>query len=158
MKLTLKKLIHTNRYYKLIQWHFKHSSPCRNSNHRFMFINSKYTSLFFKLHNFSNKYTNLHAILRNYDLLRQIHIICPLTNTFPLEEDCPIIITHKYIQPIGVALLESISKFKFNHTLYDLIHNSNHEFSAITEQVNIISALELLWPLLCAKKHNTPAF
>ena len=42
--------------------------------------------------------------------------------------------------------------FKFNHNLYTLIQNSNHEFFGTSEELNIIRALELLWPLLRTKK------
>ena len=75
----------------------------------------------------------------------------PLTNSFPQEDSRPIILPHEYIQPIELAPLKNIHKLKFNHKLYTLIDNSNHEFPAFTEEVKIIRGLELLWSLLCIK-------
>ena len=74
-----------------------------------------------------------------------------LTNTFPLDDARPTTIPQEYIQPIEVALLEKIRRIKFNHKLYNLVQNTNYEFSATTEEIIIIRGLELLWPLLRTK-------
>ena len=87
----------------------------------------------------------LHGILRSYGPIRQMYIFCPLINTFPLKDARPIIFPQEYTQPIEVALLENIHRTKFNHKLYTLFQNTNHEFSATIEEVDIIRALELLW-------------
>ena len=42
--------------------------------------------------------------------------------------------------------LEIIHNIKFNNKLYNLIQNTNNEFSNATEQVKIIRELALLWP------------
>ena len=145
------KLTHTYTYYKFIQRHYIHSSQSRNPHHHFMFINSEHTSPCFLNFTYCIKSTNLNGILRNYDPVRQMFIFCPLTNNFPLEDARPIIMPHEYIQPIEVALLENIHNIKINHKLFNLIQSSSHEFSAITEEVNISRAFELPWPLLRTK-------
>ena len=145
------KLTHTYTYYKFIQRHFIHSYPSLNPRHCFMFINSNYLSPYFLNFIYCIKSTNLHVILRNKHPVRQMYILCPLTNTFPQEDAHPIITPREYIQLIEVALQENIHKFKFNHTLYNLIQNSDHEFSATIEEVNIIRALKFLRPLLRTK-------
>ena len=48
-------------------------------------------------------------------------------------------------------MLKHIHNTKFNHKLYKLIQNTNHEFSTLTEEVNIIRPLEILWALLRTK-------
>ena len=40
---------------------------------------------------------------------------------------------------------------KFNRKFFNFIQNSNHKFTAIIEEVNVIRALEFVWPLLHAK-------
>ena len=77
--------------------------------------------------------------------------ITTLSNYFPLDDARPIIIPQEYIHPLEVALLENIHRIKFNYKSYNFIQNTNHEFSATTEELNIIRALELLWPLLRSK-------
>ena len=41
------KQAHTNTHYKFIQHHYTTNTPSRYSQHRFHFVNSKYTSPFF---------------------------------------------------------------------------------------------------------------
>ena len=138
-------LDHTYTYHKFVQRHYIHSSPSRNPPNRFMFINSNYTSPYFLTFTYRIKSTILHGILRNYDPIRQMYIICPLINTFPPKDARPIIIPEEYTQPIEVALLENIHRTNINHKLYTLFQNTNHEFSATTEKLDIIRALEILW-------------
>ena len=61
------KQTHTYTYYRFIQNHFDLHTPSRQPHHRFQFLNSKYTSLFFLNFTYCIKDTNLHGILRNYD-------------------------------------------------------------------------------------------
>ena len=44
-----------------------------------------------------------------------MYIICPLTNTFPLDDARPIIILNEYIPPVEIALLKNIHNIKLNH-------------------------------------------
>ena len=95
-KIMLKtKLTHTYTYYKFIQKHYLSNTPARNPQHRFMFIKSKYTytPLYFLNSTYFIKSTNLYGILRNYDPVRLMYIFCPLTNTFPIDDTRPIIIS-----------------------------------------------------------------
>ena len=43
-EILMTKLTHTYTYYKIIQLHYTSNSPTENPQHRFLFINSKYTS------------------------------------------------------------------------------------------------------------------
>ena len=69
---------------------------------------------------------------------------------------CPawIYLTYR-IQPIystnKIQILEFIHITKYNHKLFNLIQNTNHDFSVGTEELNTIKALKLLWPLLETK-------
>ena len=65
------KQTHTYTYYKFIQHHYTTNTPPRNPQHRFQFINSKYTSPFFLNFTYCIKDTNMQGILRNYDPMRQ---------------------------------------------------------------------------------------
>ena len=71
--------------------------------------------------------------------------------TFPLDDARPIIIPHECVHTIEITLLEHIHKNKTNHNPYNLNQNTNHEFLTLTDEVEIIRALELLWPLLRTK-------
>ena len=116
-----------------------------------MFINSKYNFPYFLDPTHFVKSTNLHGLLRNYDSGRQMCIFCPLTNNLPHEDSRPIIIPHEYKQPFKIALLENIHNFKINHKLYDLIQISNHQTSAITEEVNITERFNFFGPCFALK-------
>ena len=115
------------------------------------FVNSQYTSPFFLHFTYCIKNTNLHGILRNYDPITQMYILCPLTKTFNDEESRPFISPHEFIQPIEIPILEFIHNTKYNHKIYNLIQNTPHEFAVGTEVLNTIKALQLLWPLLQTK-------
>ena len=145
------KQTHTYTYYKFIQNHFNLHTPSRQPHHRFQFINFKYTSPFFLNFTYCIKKTNFQGILRNYDLITQINIFCPLTKAFNVEESRPLIVPHEYIQPVELPILEFIHNTKYNHKLFNLIQHTNHEFSIVTEELNTIKALEFLWPLLETK-------
>ena len=80
-----------------------------------------------------------------------MYIFCPLTKNFNDEESRPLIIPHEYIQHIETPILEFIHITKYNHTIYNLIKNTPHEFAVGTEELKIITALQLLWPLLQTK-------
>ena len=116
------------------------NSSILNTTHRF-FLNFTYCI----------KNTNLQGILRIYDPITQMYIICPLTKTFNEEESRPLIVPHEYIQPIEIPILEFIHNTKHNHKIYNLIQNTPHEFSVGDEELNTIKALQLLWPLLQTK-------
>ena len=49
----------------------------------------------------------------------------------------------EFIQPIEITLLDYIQYTKFNHKLYNLIQNTYHEFSTLTEEINIIAGTPL---------------
>ena len=136
--------IHTYTYYKFIQHHYTTNTPSQNPHHRFQFINSNYTSPFFLNFTYCNKDTNMQAILRYYDPIRQNYIFCPITRTFVFDESRPLIVPHEYIQPVEIPILEYIHNIKQNHKLYNLIRNTPHEFSPSTEEHKIIKTLELL--------------
>ena len=142
------KLTPTYTYYKFIQDHYKTNTPRRNSQHRYMFISSNYTSAYFLNFTYCMKSTYLHGILRNYDPNRQKYRFFPQTNSFTIDEARPLIVPQEFIQPIEVTILEHIHIKKFNHKLYNLIQNTSHELSLETEKLKIIRKLELLWSLL----------
>ena len=48
-------------------------------------------------------------------------------------------------------ILEFIHNTKYNHKIYNLIQNTPYEFAVGTEELKIIKALQLLWPLLQTK-------
>ena len=79
------KQTHTYTYYRFIQNQFKLHTPSRQPHHRFQFISSKYTSLFFLNFTFCIKNINFQGILRNYNPITQMYIFCPLTKTFNVE-------------------------------------------------------------------------
>ena len=93
------------------------------------------------------------GILRNYDLITQMYIFCPLTKNFNVDEYRPLIVSQEFLQTVEIPLLELIYNTRYNHKLYNykLIQNTPYEFSANTEKHKIIKALELLWPLLQTK-------
>ena len=146
------KQTHTYTYYRFIQNHFDLHTPSRQPHHHFQFINSKYTSPFFLSLTYCFKNTNLQGILRNYDPVTQMYIFCPLTKTFNDEESRLFIIPHEFIQPIEIPKLELIHNTKNNHKIYNLIQNTPHEFAVVTEALNTIKALQLIWQLLQPKK------
>ena len=145
------KQTHTYTYYRFIQNHFDLHTPSRQPHHRFQFINSKYTSPFLLNFTYCIKNTNLHGILRNYDPVHQMYIFCPITKTFQDEESRPFLIPHEFLQPIEIPILEIIHNTKYNLKIYNLIQQTPHEFAVGTEELNIIKALDLLWPLLQTK-------
>ena len=77
--------------------------------------------------------------------------------SFPLDDARPIILPHEYVHSIEITLLEHIHKNKTNHNPYNLNQNTNHESLTLTEEVEIIRALELLWPLR-RTKNVSPMF
>ena len=80
------KLTHTYTYCTFIRKHYITNTPARNPQHCFMFVNSKYRSSYFLNFTCCIKSTNLHGILRDYDPIRQMNILCPLTNSFPFDD------------------------------------------------------------------------
>ena len=76
-----------------------------------------------------------------------MYIFCPLTKTFNDEESRPLIIPHEHIQSTEVLILEFIHNTRYNHKIYNLIQNTPHGFAVGTEELKIIKALQLLWPL-----------
>ena len=80
-----------------------------------------------------------------------MYIFFPLTNSFSNDVACPLIVRQQYIQPIEVIILEYTYTSKLNHKTSNLVQNIRHEFSLQTEELKIIRALELLWPLLQTK-------
>ena len=145
------KQTHTYTYYRFIQNHFNLHTPSRQPHHRFQFINSKYTSIFFLNFTYCIKNTNFQGIFRNNDPIYQVYKFCPLIKTLNIEESRPLTVPHEYIQPVEIPILEIIHNTKYNHRLLKLIQHTNHEFSNGTDELNTIKALELLWPLLEAK-------
>ena len=147
------KQTHTYTYYKFIQSHYTHNTPARQLHHRFQYINSKYTSLFFLNFTYCIKDTNLQGTLRNYDRIAQMYIFCPLNKLINVDESSPLIFPHEFLQPVEVPILELIYNTRYNHKLYNLIQNKPYEQSphTHTEERYIIKALELLWPLLQTK-------
>ena len=146
------KQTHTYTYYRFIQNRFHlHTRPHFHSHRRFQFINSKYSTPFFLNFTYCIKNTNFQGILRKYDPITQLYIFCPLTKTFNDEESRPLILTHEYIQPIEVPILEFFHNSNYNHKIYNLIQNTPHEFAVGTEELKTIKALQLLWPLLQTK-------
>ena len=145
------KQTQTYTYYGFIQNHFDLHTPSRQPHHHFQIINSKNTSPFSLNFTYCIKNTNFQGILRSYDPITQLYIFCSLTKTFNVEESRPLIIPHEYIQTIEIPILEFIHNTKYNHKLFNFIQHSNHEYSVGTEELNIIKALQLLWPLLETK-------
>ena len=145
------KQTHTYTYYRFIQNHFDLHTTSRQPHHRFQFINSKYTSTFFLNFTYCIKNTNLRGTLRNNDPVHQMYIFCPITKTFQDEESRPFLNPHEFLQPIEIHILEFIHNTKFNLKIYNLIQNTPHEFAVGTEELNIIKALDSLWPLLQTK-------
>ena len=125
--------------------------PSCQPHHRYQFINSKYTSPFFLNFTYCIKNTNFQGILRNYDPITQMYIFCPLTKTFCVEESRPLILPHEFLQPSEIPILEFIHNTKYNHKLFNLIQNKPYEFAVCTEELKIIRALQLLWPLFHTK-------
>ena len=80
-----------------------------------------------------------------------MYIFCPIINAFKEKESRPFLIPHEFLQSIEIPILEFIHNTKYNHKLYSLIQNTPHEFAIGTEELNIIKALQLLWPLLETK-------
>ena len=144
------KQTHTYTYFRFNQNIFVLHTPSRQTHHRFQFLNSKYTSSFFL--NFTEKLLTFKAFsATSHDPVTQMYTFCPLTKTFSDEQPRPFIIPREFIQPIEIPILEFIHNTKYNHKLYDLIQNTPHEFAVGTEELNIIKALQLLWPLLQTK-------
>ena len=83
------KQTHTYTYYRFIQNHFDLDAPSRQPHHQFQFINSKYTSPFFLKFKYCIKNTNLQGILRNYEPVTQMYILCPLTRTSTTKNPDP---------------------------------------------------------------------
>ena len=89
----------------------------------FFSINSKYTSSYFLNFTYCLKITNIHGILRNHVPMRQKCFFLPTKQILDVEESRALTITHEYIQPIKVHILENIHNNKCNHQLYNLIQN-----------------------------------
>ena len=109
------KQTHTYTFYKLIQQLYTINTPSRNSQHRFYFIYSKYTSQFFLKLSYCIEDTKKQGILINYDPIRQIYIFCPLTRTFNVDESRPLTVPHEYIQPVEIPIIEYTHNIKHNH-------------------------------------------
>ena len=76
---------------------------------------------------------------------------CPLIKTFNEEESRPLIVPREFLQPIKVAILECMHNTKYNPKLYNLIQKTPYELAPGTEELGVIRALHLLWPLLQLK-------
>ena len=100
------KQTYTYTFYRFIQNRYTLHTPSRQPHHRYQFINSKYISPFFLNSTYCNEDTNFQVTLRNYDLITQMYIFCPLTKTFNVEESRHLIIPHEFLQPIEVPILE----------------------------------------------------
>ena len=111
------KQTHTYNYYRFIQNHFNLQTPSRQTHHRFQFFNSKYAAPFFLNFTYCIKNTKLQGIRRNYDPITQMYIICPLTETFNVEESRPLIVPNDRLQPIQLPILEFIHNTKYNHKI-----------------------------------------
>ena len=142
---------HTYTYYRFIQNHFDLHTPSQQPHDCFQFINSNTHHHFFFNFTYCIKNTNLHGILRNYDPVQQMYIFCPITKNFQDEKSRPFLIPHEFLQPIEILILEFIHNTKYNHKLYNLIQNTPHELAVGTEELNIIKALQMIWPLLETK-------
>ena len=138
------KQTQTHTYYSFNQNHFNLHTPSRQPQHRFQFINSKYTSPFFLNFTYCTKNTNFQGILCNYDPITQMYIFCPLTKFFNVKESRPLSVPHEYLQPIEIPILETIHNTKYNHKLYNLIQNAPLEFSVGTEELKTLKALQSL--------------
>ena len=92
------KQTHIYTYYKLIQHHYTINTPSGNPQHRFQFINSKYTSPYLNF-TYCIKDTNMQGIIRNYDPIRQMYIFCPLTRTFNVDESRPLVVPYDFYSP-----------------------------------------------------------
>ena len=80
-----------------------------------------------------------------------MYIFCPLTKLLNVDESRSITITHEFLQPVEVPILDFIYNTRYNHKLYNLIQNTPYEQSPNIEEHNIIKTLELLRPLLQTK-------
>ena len=58
-------------------------------------------------------------------------------DNFLTHESRPLNVLQEYIQPIEITILEYIHNNEFNHKLYNLIQNTRHDFSLVTEQLTI---------------------
>ena len=83
-----------------------------------------------------------------------MYIFCPLTKSFDVNDSRPLFVPHEYIQPIEITIVEYIHNTKNNHNIYNVIPITRHEFALDNEDLKIIRALELLWPLLQTKNIN----
>ena len=98
------------------------------------------------------KDTNLQGILRHYDPITQMYIFCPLpTKLFNVDKSRPLIVPNEFLQPVEVPILEFTFNFRYNQKIFNLIQNTLYELSPRTEEQNIITALDLLRPLLQTK-------
>ena len=127
------------------------SVPSAFSFQEFLLPTIELSSPFFLNFTYCIKDTILHGILRNYDPVTQMYLLCPITKTFNAEESRLFLIPHEFIQPIEIPILEFLDNTKYNHKIYNLIQNTPYEFAVGTEELNTIKALQLLWPLLQTK-------
>ena len=129
------KQTHTYTYYRFIQHHYTLNTPSRQHHRRYQFINSKYTSPCFL--NFTyckdTKDTNLQGTLRNYDPLTQMYIFCPITKHLNVDESCPLIVPHEFLQSVEVPILEFIYNTRYTNKLFNLIQNTPYEQPPNTE-------------------------
>ena len=109
------RTIQTHTNYKFIQHHYLTNTPSRNPQHRFKVINTKYTSPFFVNFTYCIKDINMQGIIRNYDPIRRMYIICPLAKCFNVKDSRPLIVHHEYIQPVEAQILEYIHPTNYNH-------------------------------------------
>ena len=105
-----------------------------------MFGNSKYISA-----HFLKVLTYEPSKLRSRTL--NVHFLQP-HGAILIEESLPIIIPYEYIQPVEIPPLENSHGTYFSHNFHNLIQNTQHKISVTAEHIEIIKALELLWPLL----------
>ena len=72
-----------------------------------------------------------------------MHICCPITRNFNVDETRPLANPQEYVQPVETPILEYIHNIKYNHKIFNLMQNTPREFSPSSEEHKIIQALEL---------------
>ena len=63
-------------------------------------------------------------------------------DNFITHERRPLNVLQEYIQPIEFTILEYFHNNENNHKLYNLIQNTRHDFSLVTEQLKICFKLK----------------
>ena len=115
------KLTHTittnsyNTITQLIHYQEKHTTDFNRKSippKKFQFFKLQIHFTIFLNFTFCIKDTNLQGIVGNYDPIRQMYIVCPLTRTFNVDESRPLIFPHEYIRPVEMLILEYVHNLK----------------------------------------------